>query len=69
MGSQKTELVKTKKEVQKEVKVSLSLKLTLIVVLLSILIIVTLSLVNVYWQTENEREIYSEITEWSAVNP
>lgn len=68
MGSQKDKSIKTKKEGQKEVKVSLSLKLTLIVVLLSIIIITTLSLVNIYWQSENEKDIYSEITEWSAAN-
>ena len=49
-------------------KVSLSLKLTLIVILLSIVIIVTLSYINIYWQSENEKEIFRETSRWSVVN-
>ena len=49
-------------------KVSLSLKLTLIVILLSIAIIVTLSYINIYWQSENEKEIFRETSKWSVAN-
>ena len=49
-------------------KVSLSLKLTLIVILLSIVIIVTLSYINIYWQSENEKEIFRETSKWSVAN-
>jgi signal transduction histidine kinase len=51
-----------------KVKVSLSLKLTLIVVLLSIAIILSLSYINIYWQSENEKEIYEETIGWSVAN-
>ena len=49
-------------------KVSLSLKLTLIVVLLSIVIIASLSYINIYWQSENEKVIYEETVGWSVAN-
>ena len=49
-------------------KVSLSLKLTLIVILLSIAIIVSLSYINIYMQSENEKDIFSRTSEWSVLN-
>jgi len=47
---------------------SISLKLTLIVVLLPIIVILFLSSINIYMDSETEKEIYDETSEWAVRN-
>jgi len=52
----------------RKINVSLSLKLTLIVVLISIIIIVSLSYVNLYMESEKDKEFFDNTSRWAAVN-
>lgn len=52
----------------RKINVSLSLKLTLIVVLLSIVIIVSLSYINLYMESEKDKEFFKRTSIWAATN-
>ena len=69
MGNKKRPLTFLHKD-EKDVKIkySLSLKLTLIVVFLSIIIIFTLSIINIYMQSNSEKQLLERTSRKAVVD-